>query len=160
MRRSEGRGLRRVALQAALSTKAVLQPERDVQAHPWYPERAKDNCVRQGHDPSLQCSFCHKPQSAASKLISSPSDYARAYICDECVAVCTAIIEDEKREQEAPQTSAEQFEEPHPLLGHPLASSFLASVERWIRIESLGDDAADAFAEMRNIAIRMVRDAT
>lgn len=116
--------------------------------------------MRQGQHPPLQCSFCRKPQSAVFKLISNPSEHARAYICDECVAVCTTIIEDEKQAQEAPQTSAEQFEVPHPLLGHPLASAFLASVERWIRIESVGDDAAEAFAEMRNIAIRMVRGAT
>jgi len=33
------------------------------------------------------------------KLISSPSDYPRAYICNECVNVCQTILEDEKREQ-------------------------------------------------------------
>lgn len=84
------------------------------------------------------------------------------YICDECVAVCAAIIEDERQ---TPQTSeeptvGEQSEGHHPLLEHPLASTFLASVERWIRTESLGDDAAEAFAEMRRIAIRIVRDVT
>ena len=116
--------------------------------------------MQPGQYPPLQCSFCRKPQNAVFKLISSPSEHARAYICDECVAVCTAIIEDEKQAQEALQTNAEQFEEPHPLLRHPLASSFLASVERWIRIEPVGNDAAEAFTEMRSIAIRMVRDAT
>jgi hypothetical protein len=40
------------------------------------------------------CSFCHKAESAVGKLISSPSDYPRAYICDECIAVCNSIIED------------------------------------------------------------------
>jgi ATP-dependent Clp protease ATP-binding subunit ClpX len=35
------------------------------------------------------------------KLISSPSDYPRAYICNECVGVCQTILEDEKREQAA-----------------------------------------------------------
>src|SRR5437763_630451 len=44
----------------------------------------------------LRCSFCHKPQTAVAKLISSPSDYPRAYICDECVAVCTSILEDDR----------------------------------------------------------------
>jgi ATP-dependent Clp protease ATP-binding subunit ClpX len=29
-------------------------------------------------------------------LISSPSDYPRAYICDECVAVCNSILEDDR----------------------------------------------------------------
>jgi hypothetical protein len=32
------------------------------------------------------------------KLISSPSDYPRAYICDECIAVCCSIMEDDKRD--------------------------------------------------------------
>ena len=46
----------------------------------------------------LRCSFCHKSQDAVAKLISSPSDYPRAYICDECVAVCNSILEDDRAE--------------------------------------------------------------
>src|SRR3981081_3042903 len=44
----------------------------------------------------LRCSFYHKRQAAVAKLISSPSDYPRAYICDECVAVCNSILEDDR----------------------------------------------------------------
>ena len=51
-----------------------------------------------GSDESLRCSFCHKTQDAVAKLISSPSDYPRAYICDECVAVCNSILEDDRTE--------------------------------------------------------------
>ncbi|HTH53219.1 MAG TPA: ATP-dependent Clp protease ATP-binding subunit ClpX [Edaphobacter sp.] len=51
-----------------------------------------------GTDESLRCSFCHKSQDAVAKLISSPSDYPRAYICDECVAVCNSILEDDRAE--------------------------------------------------------------
>jgi ATP-dependent Clp protease ATP-binding subunit ClpX len=51
-----------------------------------------------GPEESLRCSFCHKSQDAVAKLISSPSDYPRAYICDECVAVCNSILEDDKGE--------------------------------------------------------------
>ena len=36
------------------------------------------------------------------KLISSPSEYPRSYICNECVGVCQQILEDEKREQTSP----------------------------------------------------------
>jgi len=36
-----------------------------------------------------------------AKLISSPSDYPRAYICDECVAVCNSILEDDRTESPA-----------------------------------------------------------
>ena len=51
---------------------------------------------RVGSDDALRCSFCHKSQDVVSKLISAPSDYPRAYICDECIAVCNAILEDDK----------------------------------------------------------------
>ena len=51
-----------------------------------------------GSDESLRCSFCHKSQDAVAKLISSPSDDPRAYICDECVGVCNSILEDDRAE--------------------------------------------------------------
>ncbi len=51
---------------------------------------------RSGSEEMLRCSFCHKSQDAVAKLISSPSDYPRAYICDECVAVCNSILEDDR----------------------------------------------------------------
>jgi len=53
-------------------------------------------------DEPLRCSFCHKTQEQVEKLISSPSDYPRAYICNECVNVCEQILEEEKREQSNP----------------------------------------------------------
>ena len=53
-------------------------------------------------DEPLRCSFCHKTQDQVEKLISSPSEYPRAYICNECVTVCDQILEDEKKEQAAP----------------------------------------------------------
>src|SRR5438477_3653084 len=53
---------------------------------------------RTGSEENLRCSFCHKSQDAVAKLISSPSDYPRAYICDECVAVCNSILEDDRTE--------------------------------------------------------------
>jgi ATP-dependent Clp protease ATP-binding subunit ClpX len=56
---------------------------------------------RSGSDEVLRCSFCHKSQDAVAKLISSPSDYPRAYICDECVAVCNSILEDDRAETHA-----------------------------------------------------------
>lgn len=56
---------------------------------------------RAGSDDALRCSFCHKSQDVVGKLISSPSDYPRAYICDECIAVCNSILEDDRAEQPA-----------------------------------------------------------
>ena len=55
---------------------------------------------RSSSDDSLRCSFCHKSQDVVGKLISSPlSDYPRSYICDECIAVCNSILEDDRNEQ-------------------------------------------------------------
>src|SRR5437764_502465 len=60
----------------------------------------------------LRCSFCHKSQDAVAKLISSPSDYPRAYICDECVAVCNSILEDD-RAATPPASTPNQLPKPH-----------------------------------------------
>ncbi|WP_321476079.1 ATP-dependent Clp protease ATP-binding subunit ClpX [uncultured Paludibaculum sp.] len=54
---------------------------------------------RSANDETLRCSFCHKSQDVVGKLISSPSDYPRAYICDECIAVCNSILEDDRPEK-------------------------------------------------------------
>src|SRR5690348_1962972 len=56
--------------------------------------------TRTGPEEALRCSFCHKSQDAVAKLISSPNDYPRAYICDECIAVCNSILEDDRNEQQ------------------------------------------------------------
>src|SRR5712672_3532627 len=67
---------------------------------------------RTGTEEVLKCSFCHKSQDAVAKLISSPSDYPRAYICDECVAVCNSILEDD-RSATPPATTPNQLPKPH-----------------------------------------------
>jgi ATP-dependent Clp protease ATP-binding subunit ClpX len=46
-----------------------------------------------------------------AKLISSPSDYPRAYICDECVAVCNSILEDD-RTASPPASTPNQLPKP------------------------------------------------
>jgi hypothetical protein len=106
----------------------------------------------------LSCSFCRKPENAVAKLISSPSDNARAYICDECVAVCSAVIEDERLRADDRPENGQVFEEQHPLLSHRLPSRLISTVERWIRQESLGGDAAESLAEVRAIATQMLAD--
>jgi ATP-dependent Clp protease ATP-binding subunit ClpX len=65
-----------------------------------------------GSDDSLRCSFCHKSQDAVAKLISSPSDYPRAYICDECVAVCNSILEDDRGDAQ-PGAAPAHLPKPH-----------------------------------------------
>jgi ATP-dependent Clp protease ATP-binding subunit ClpX len=54
---------------------------------------------RTGTDEVLRCSFCHKSQDAVRKLISSPDDRFRAYICDECVVACNNILEKDAAER-------------------------------------------------------------
>ena len=39
----------------------------------------------------VRCSFCNKTQSQVRKMIAGPSG---TYICDDCVAICTEIIEE------------------------------------------------------------------
>jgi len=68
--------------------------------------RGKDLVIERGPDgkatirfveksqPPLErtCSFCGKPQSEVAKLIAGPE----AYICDGCVLLCVAILDDEE----------------------------------------------------------------
>ncbi len=44
------------------------------------------------NDDRIRCSFCGKPQSQVRKLIAGPNG---AYICDECVDICSEIIDEE-----------------------------------------------------------------
>ena len=47
-------------------------------------------------DDEIRCSFCGKSQGQVRKLIAGP---AGSYICDECVEVCTEILEEELRKK-------------------------------------------------------------
>jgi TIR domain/ClpX C4-type zinc finger len=43
---------------------------------------------------TLHCSFCNKGQNQVNKLICSPPNGRRkAYICDECVEVCSTVLD-------------------------------------------------------------------
>jgi ATP-dependent protease Clp ATPase subunit len=77
-------------------------------------------------------------------LISSPSDYPRAYICDECIAVCNSIIEDDK-----PATS------PSPHQASPQASEVQDNRED---LHSMLDDVPEAdIPTMRKILLALIR---
>ena len=115
--------------------------------------------MRQADTRVLYCSFCRKSQDSVAKLITSPSDYPRAYICDECIAVCAGILEDEGIAILPPGVSATppvNVGEKHPLLAHRFASPLLSAIEHWIRHESLGVDAAHELGEVRKIAVEMM----
>ena len=48
-------------------------------------------------DDKVKCSFCNKTQSQVRKIIAGP---AGVYICDECVGICSDIIEEEFDDEE------------------------------------------------------------
>ena len=48
-------------------------------------------------DDKVRCSFCNKTQGQVRKLIAGPSG---VYICDECVGICSDIIEEELEDDE------------------------------------------------------------
>lgn len=50
------------------------------------------------HDDIIRCSFCNKTQAQVRKMIAGPEGI---YICDECVDVCSEIIEEELDYEEA-----------------------------------------------------------
>jgi hypothetical protein len=50
-----------------------------------------------------RCSFCQRSQQEVSELIASPKDFSpRAYICDECVKVCCALLPEMPRQTTVP----------------------------------------------------------
>ena len=57
---------------------------------------------RSPSDGALRCSFCRKSQDIVSKLIATPGDYPKSYICDECVLICTAILDEERSTKGGP----------------------------------------------------------
>ena len=48
---------------------------------------------RQGTENNPRCSFCQKPQDSVRRLIASPAEGPRSYICNECVVVCKDIVD-------------------------------------------------------------------
>jgi ATP-dependent Clp protease ATP-binding subunit ClpX len=55
-----------------------------------------------GRDKVFQCSFCGKSQHEVRKLIAGPS----VYVCDECVALCNEIINEEREDKAATAVDA------------------------------------------------------
>jgi hypothetical protein len=106
---------------------------------------------------TLLCSFCRKPQSAVQQLVSSPNETPRAYICDECIAICASIVREDPPpavepvvEPPGPTTAKEE----PPSLRELLEARLFEALEQWITREALYDDAAEELAELRSIASR------
>jgi ATP-dependent Clp protease ATP-binding subunit ClpX len=57
---------------------------------------------RQGSE-TQHCSFCHRDHEQVERLIAGPDE---VYICDECVALCVEILEEEKQREVQDQATA------------------------------------------------------
>jgi hypothetical protein len=101
---------------------------------------------------TLHCSFCGRSQDVASKLISSPADYPRAYICDECVEKYTP---EELRYPESGPVSLPNRPS-HCLMCHPNALPLLAAIERWALAERERGESDSELAEVRRMVIGML----
>lgn len=62
---------------------------------------SNDQRGNSGRDKVFHCSFCGKSQHEVRKLIAGPS----VYVCDECVALCNDIINEEAREDKTSSSS-------------------------------------------------------
>jgi ATP-dependent protease Clp ATPase subunit len=109
--------------------------------------------MRRSKPETLQCSFCHKSQAVVGKLISAPSDYPEAHICDECIQVCVAILADEGLPPPPPLLPDRPS---HCLMCHPDAPQLLQSVEQWILAESQDRDPAGSIVRIRILARMML----
>ena len=101
---------------------------------------------------AMHCSFCRKSQDAVDKLISSPSDYPRAYICDECVQKYTP----EEQQYLLSGPVAVPSRPSHCLMCHPDALRLLAAIERWALAEREGRGSDPELAEVRRMALAML----
>jgi ATP-dependent protease Clp ATPase subunit len=101
---------------------------------------------RDSTDNALCCSFCHKSQDAVGKLISSPSEWPRVYICNECVMVCFAILEDDAKEANVPAArSPKTAGSPKTIVLEPEVAEVFPD----------SDSVNDALAELILIAMRI-----
>ena len=60
---------------------------------------------RHAADEVLRCSFCGKTQDQVDTLVSNPSD-SRVFICNECVAVCNAVLGEHQKARAATPVEA------------------------------------------------------
>lgn len=81
---------RRVRLRSAQTGEPYATALRSIRQHEKHRSSATATSARDG---IASCSFCGKPDSKVHRLVAGPG----VYICDECVDLCTAIIDDAAR---------------------------------------------------------------
>ncbi len=88
---------------------------------------------RQGGEPQ-RCSFCHKDTDDVDRLISGPDD---VYICDECVALCVEILEEEKQSEAEDQTAESLSSLPSPREIYQRLGEYVVGQERAKKVLSV-----------------------
>ena len=90
-----------------------------------------------GPDDEMRCSFCGKTRDQVRKLIQSPRG---VFICDECVATCSGMLDDALRADEAsPAGGSEPLEAPAELLRElPTPHEIYAELSQYV----MGQEAA------------------
>lgn len=87
----------------------------------------------------MRCSFCGKPQDRVARLIAGPG----VCICNECVEICRAVLEDEEVPAPRPVRNEPQGEE----LNVPRPKEIKAFLDEYV----IGQDAASARFRWRYI---------
>ena len=101
---------------------------------------------------TLHCSFCRRSQDEVGKLISSPPDHTRAFICDECIDKYTP--EEQRYLPSGPVAMANRPS--HCLMCHPNAQQLLTAIERWALAERERRDSDAEISEVRRMALAML----
>ena len=106
----------------------------------------------------LTCSFCGKSQREVRKLIAGPT----VYICDECIRLCTDII-DEENERENADTGPRKLPSPQEIVAHldqyvvgqSHAKKILAVAvyNHYKRIEHANSNAGDVELQKSNVLL-------
>jgi len=113
--------------------------------------------MKRSKSENVRCSFCHKSQDVVGKLISSPADHERVYICDECVVVCHTILDDAGLGHAATAPLHPAQDRPsHCLMCHPMAHALLLKVEQWVLMESQNQNAESSLEAVRATARAMM----
>ncbi len=118
---------------------------------------AKDK--KGGTSPSCNCSFCGKSQDEVAKLIAGPE----VYICDECVELCTEIVQESGESGEEGEEKGRRLLKPMELkahldeyvIGQDLAKKVLAVAvhNHYKRIDAGRQDGSDVELQKSNIIL-------